>query len=149
MLVEWRLLFSFALFLWLTVCGFFRHCVGFRFFRSRRCLFRRHFIGVAAIDGGIEPRTFKDNSGALAQQPFHLAVAPFFQPAKMLGTFPKGFVPHRLKSVEMLPAFEAGILVGWHGKIAELQSRCVQKQNSSPPACGASAFCRRSEPAIP
>jgi hypothetical protein len=40
-----------------------------------------------------------------------------------------------LKCVEMLPAFSAGILVGWHGKIAELQSRCVQKQNSSPPAC--------------
>jgi hypothetical protein len=54
-----------------------------------------------------------------------------------------------LKSIEMLPAFEAGILIGWHGKIAELQSRSVQKQNSSPPACRASAFCRRSEPAIP
>src|SRR5438046_9716829 len=137
---------SFSLAYWLR---FFRLCLGFRFFRSRRFLFRRLFIGVAAIVGGIEPRTFKDNSGARAQQPFHLAVAPFFQPAKMLGTFPKRFVPHRLKSIEMVPAFQAGILVGWHGKIAELQSRSVQKQNSSPLACRASAFCRRSEPAIP
>src|SRR5438105_8440458 len=52
----------------------------------------------------------------------------------MFGTFTKGFVPHRLKSIKILPAFGAGIFVGWHWKIAELQSRCVQKQNSSPPA---------------
>src|SRR5207237_6780725 len=50
-LVEWGLLFSFALFLWLTGCGFFRLCLGFRFFRSRRFLFRRLFIGVAAVIG--------------------------------------------------------------------------------------------------
>ena len=61
-------------------------------------------------------------------------MAPFFQPAKMFGTFTKGLVSHRLKSIKMLPALGASILVGWHGKIAELQSRCVQKQNSSPPA---------------
>src|SRR5207237_8083679 len=76
----------------------------------------------------------EDNSGSRAEQPFHLAVPPFFQPAKMLGALTKRFVPHRLESVEILPAFGAGILIGWHGKIAELQSRCGQKQNSSPPA---------------
>src|SRR5256885_15758063 len=106
---------SFSLADWLR---FFPPLSRFSVFPKPAFLFRRLFVGVAAIVGGIEPRTFKDNSGALAQQPFHLAVAPFFQPAKMLGTFPKGFVPHRLKSIEMLPAFEAGILVGWHGKIA-------------------------------
>src|SRR6266480_5629094 len=101
---------------------------------SSFALFLRFFIGVAAIVGGIETRAFKDNSGTRAWQPFHLAVTPFFQPAKMFGTFTKGFVPHRLKSIKILPAFGAGIFVGWHWKIAELQSRCVQKQNSSPPA---------------
>jgi len=132
MLVELALLSSFALFL--RLCGFFCLCLRLRLFRSRRFLFHCFLIGVAAIVGGIETRAFKDNSGTCAGQPFYLAVPPFFQPAKMLGTFAKGFVPHRLKCIEMLPAFSAGILVGWHGKIAKLQSRCVQKQNSSPPA---------------
>ena len=132
MLVELALLSSFALFL--RLCGFFCLCLRLRLFRSRRFLFHCFLIGVAAIVGGIETRAFEDNSGTCAGQPFYLAVPPFFQPAKMLGTFAKGFVPHRLKCIEMLPAFGAGILVGWHGKIAELQSRCVQKQNSSPPA---------------
>src|SRR5436853_6510501 len=74
-------------------------------------------------------------------------MAPFFQPAKMFGTFTKGLVSHRLKSIKMLPALGASILVGWHGKIAELQSRCVQKQNSSPPAFAVGfVICRRPEP---
>src|SRR5439155_7233901 len=100
-LVEWGLLFSFALFLWLTGCGFFRLCLGFRFFRSRRFLFRRLFIGVAAVIGVIEPRTFKDNSGARARQPFHLAVDQFFQLANMLGTFPLGIYLHGFDGYEL------------------------------------------------
>src|SRR5204862_1433133 len=113
------------------LCGFFRLCLGLRLFRSRRFFFYCLLIGVAAIVGGIETRAFKDNSGTRAWQPFYLAVPPLFQPAKMLGTFAQGFVPHRLKCFEILPAFGAGILVGWHGKIAELPSRCDQKQTSS------------------
>src|SRR5205807_7560485 len=108
MLVEWGLLSSFALFLRLCGRGFSCLCLSLRFFRSRRFLFHAFFIGVAAIIGGIETRAFKDNSGPRAWQPFHLAVAPFLQPAKMFGTFTKGFVPHRLKSIKILPAFGAG-----------------------------------------
>ena len=68
---------------------------GRRFFAgSGRFFLGRFLVGFAPIVGAIKAGPFENNPRASAEKPFYLAMAPFREPAKVLGTFPERFVAH-------------------------------------------------------
>src|SRR5689334_19473593 len=91
-------------------CRFLLARIGCR----RRVLLRPFFVRRTPIISNVEPRAFEDEPCACAEQPFHFAVPPLCHLTVLLRTLPKRLVPHRLKSVEILPAFVAMIFVIRH-----------------------------------
>src|SRR4029077_677551 len=68
----------------------------------------------AAIICAVESRALENQTRARAKQTFYLPVSPLWQLAKLLRTFAKRFIAHRLECFESLPALLTRIFVGWH-----------------------------------
>src|SRR5439155_2960959 len=70
--------------------GFFggRARSGGRFFLGRL------LVGLASIISDVKTGAFENNTRASAEEAFYFAMAPFREPAKVLGTFPERLVSH-------------------------------------------------------
>src|SRR5207244_1735671 len=81
---------------------------------SRRVFFRRLFVGMTAIIGGVESGPFEDQSRSSAEQTLDLAATPFFLAAKVLRTFAKWFIAHGLVGLKILATLFAEVFVSGH-----------------------------------
>ena len=100
---------------------------GGRFFAGSGGFFLGRFlVGFAPIVGAIKAGPFENNPRAGAEKPFYLAMAPFWEPAKVLRTFLDRFVAHRLKHLKILVALLAVILVSRHAGNAGLEESTIQ-----------------------
>ena len=83
-------------------------------------------IRFAPIIRAVKTGAFENNSSAGPKKAFHFAVAPFWEPAKILGTFRERLVAHRLKHLKIFIAFPAVILVSRHAGNAAVEESTIQ-----------------------